>query len=501
MRHQEVRRVAALCLALLGFRIASAAIVAQPGYTDAYYYADVAQRLARGLGLTADFVWSPLELGSLPIVSHRFWMPMATVLQAIGIVPLGGLIGDFRAGQLVIVLVAALVPAAAYVAARALGASERAALVAAALVGLGGLFAPAWVSVDGFAPAALLGTLFFVSFGRAAGGSVRAGLLAGGLVGALYLTRTETALFGVALLALLFRERSRRAGLAGSTVALAVGIAWLGRNLMAGMPSDLLTRTALLVRYEDFFAIGDPTASAFVDALPQVVAAKASALVTNAVTFLFAFALVLVVPLAYAVRTLWSRVDVRAWTALAILVFLTQSLVWTLHSTRGSYFHSLGAFLPFGVALAVAGGERLLASRRADLAPAWTWGTLVLVAALSAGALAQWDASFNGGFRVRVAALDAIPAGPFLAIDAAAWRWISGHPVLVTPSDSVDAAGCLVTSSRATSIVLEEAHFSAYDALYRGTTRPPWLAAPIARGTVKIFPVQRTADFVCTVAP
>jgi len=36
---------------------------------------------------------------------------------------------------------------------------------------------------------------------------------------------------------------------------------------------------------------------------------------------------------------------------LAAVVFLLQSLVVTLHSTRGSYFHSLAAFLPFGVAL------------------------------------------------------------------------------------------------------------------------------------------------------
>lgn len=484
-------RLAILSGVLLLFRLASLAVVSQPGYTDAYYYADVAQRLSRGLGLTADFVWSPLELGTLPVVSHRFWMPMATVLQAAGIVPLGAAVGDFRAGQLAIVLVAAFVPAAAYFAARSLGAGERPALVAAALVGLGGLFAPAWVSVDGFAPAALLGTLFFISLGRAAAGSLPAGLVAGALVGALYLTRAETALFGLALLALASRPASRRPGLAGSAIALLLGGAWLARDLTAGTPGDVLGRTALLVRYEDFFAVRDPSTSAFVAALPQVFAAKVSALAANAVTFLFAFALVLVIPLGYGVRLLRRRSEVRAWVALAVLVFLAQSLVWTLHSTRGSYFHSLGAFVPFGVALAVVGADRLIASRRAELAPAWTWGTLLLVAAISAGALAQWEASFNGGYRTRAAALDAIPAGTFLAIDAAAWRWISGRAVLVTPSDGIEMAGCLVNvpDPHATAIVLEEAHFSAYDSIYRGGARPAWLGAPIERGPVKIFPI------------
>ena len=493
-------RLALVSLLVLLVRLSSLPVVAQPGYTDAYYYADVAQRLARGMGLTADFVWSPLELGPLPAVSHRFWMPMATALQAIGIVPLGGAFGDFRAGQAIIVLVATAVPAATYLAARRLGASERASLAAAAIAGLGGLFAPAWVSVDGFAPAALLGAAFFVAYGRAATGSVRAGVAAGALVGALYLTRAEAALFGLALLALVLGPATRRAGAAGALVALVIGGAWLARNAAAGLPGDLLARTALLVRYEDFFAVRIPSADAFAAALPQVLAAKASALLFNATTFVFAFALVLVAGLVLGVRAFWARAEVRAWTSLALLVFLAQSLVWTLHSTRGSYFHSLGAFFPFGIALAVAGGERALATRRPDLIPATAWASVVLVAAISVAALLQWDATFNAGTRVRTAALDAVPAGAFLAIDAAAWRWLSGQQVLVTPADGIDMAGCVarVPDPHATAIVLEEAHFTAYDALYRGGPRPAWLGAPIERGTVKVFPIVAAPP--CTIA-
>jgi hypothetical protein len=52
----------------------------------------------------------------------------------------------------------------------------------------------------------------------------------------------------------------------------------------------------------------------------------------------------------------------------------------------------------------------------------------------------------------------------------------------------------------ATSIVLEEAHFSAYDDLYRGGPRPAWLGAPIVLGTVKIFPVTSAPPVICAVA-
>lgn len=482
-----LRSLLVLTAASLVVRVASAFVVAQPGYTDAYYYLDVAARLARGMGLTADFIWGPIELGALPVVSHRFWMPMATTLQAAGIGALGSFLPDVRAAQAAIIAVALLIPVLTYACAREAGARAPLALVAATLAALGGLFAPAWVALDGFAPAAVLGGLFFLAYARAARGSVRAGVAAGLLVGLLFLTRSEGALFGLALLALTLAPSTRRAGVAGAVCALAIGIAWLARDAAAGMPRDLLARTALLVRYEDFFALASPDGSAVLASLGSFLGAKLAALATNASTFAFAFALLPLLPLAVAVRARWDHAAVRAWSGLALVVYLAQSLVWTLHSTRGSYFHSLAAFVPFGLALAAAGTERLLASRDPRAARAWTWGAIVLVGALSAGSLAQWDASFNGGLAARRAALDAIPSGPFFAIDAAAWRWIADRPVYVTPADGPETLGCVATGASA--LVLEDAHFRAYDDLYRGGARPAWLGAPIERGGIRVFPI------------
>jgi hypothetical protein len=488
-------RLAIVAGASLLLRVLGAAFVTQPGYTDAYYYADVATRFARGLGLTADFVWSPLEYGPLPVVSHRFWMPLATAVQAAGIAPLGGALGDFRAAQAAVIVVATFVPVVTYVCARRLGAGERAALVAAAIVCLGGLFAPAWVTLDGFAIAALLGSLFFLAYARAAEGSARAGALAGLLVGLLYLTRAEGAFFGLALLALVRARDSRGAGAAGSIVALLIGGAWIARDLSVGTPTGFFTRTVLLARYEDFFAFANIRDNIFTTG--DIVGPRIGALVTNTGTFLFAYAVILVVPLAFGIRALRSRAEVRAWTLLLVGIFVLESLVFTLHSTRGSYFHSLGAFFPFGVAIAVAGGERMLAARSPGIGSAWASGTVLLFAALSIGALLQWSAVFGGAASARAAALDAIPAGTFLAIDAAAWRWISGRSVLVTPSDGLDAAACFVSLNGATSLVLEEAHFTRYDDLYRGGARPAWLGAPIVRGAVKVFPITSAPPTRC----
>ena len=496
-------RVLLVSVAFLVVRLASAAVVSHPGYTDSYYFTDVAVRLAHGQGLTADFLWSPLEGGAdpaalaLPVASHLFWVPLPTVIAAAGIVLFGSFLDTFRAAQLPFILIAALLPAVTYRAARDLGANDRYAYAAAAVTGLGGLVAPGLVAVDAFAPAALVGTLFFVAYRRAAGGAVRWGILSGALVGLLYLARTEGALFGLALLALVALPRARAAGIAGSAVAMAIGGAWLVRDVAAGMPSDLFARSALLVRYEDFFAYAPTYLGAPGTSLAGFLATKAAALLQNGATFLFTFALLLLLPLAAGLGVLRARAEVRAWAALALVVYLAQSLIWTLHSTRGSYFHSLAAFFPFGVAVAAIGAERLLARRTPRIAAAWTWGVLLIVAATSYGAVTQWGASFDATARARAAAVTSIPDGPFLAIDGAAWRWISGRSVAVTPADGIDAALCVAARIGARSIVLEPAHFSAYQSLYAGADVPSALGPAIHEGIFTIYPVR--GDLGCSV--
>jgi hypothetical protein len=494
------RRLAALVGALLLVRLASAAVVFQPGYTDAYYYANVARRLAAGQGLTADFIWNFIEAsGPFPVPSHRFWMPLATVIEAIGI-RLAPFLDAFRAAQAAEIVVACAIPVVTYRAARALGASPNAGLVAAALAGLGGAFAPGWVSLDAFAPAAVIGTAFFLFYRRAAEGDVRQGVLAGIFVGLLFLGRAEGALFGLALLALLWSSRTRRAGAAGSAIALVIGLAWLARDLSLGQAPDLLGRSLLLVRYEDFFAVpvvGGALASqpvswtGFVLAMPQVLGAKVAALGTNAVTFVFAFGLLLVPGIARAVWSRRDRAEARAFAALAVLVYLVESIAFTLHSTHGSYFHSLAAFFPFGVALGVIGtGELLRTVERARVAAA---GGIVAAAIVSAFALGQWDASFNGPYRERVAIVGRIPAGTFMAIDAAAWRWIADRPAIVTPASGPDPCTVGRQEYRVTSIVLERVHFSAYDPLYAGGPRPDFIGDPVRVGDALIFPVSSDA--------
>jgi hypothetical protein len=323
--------------------------------------------------------------------------------------------------------------------------------------------------------------VFFLSYRRAAAGDLRAGVIAGLAVGLLFLARAEGALFGLPLLVLLRSRVARRAGIAGSGIALVIGLGWFARDLVLGASSDVFARSVLIVRYEDFFASAPPP----LPALDQLLAPKPAALVTNAVTFAFAFGLLLLPGL---MRAAWARrrqAAVRAFAGLLILVYLVESLVFTLHSTHGSYFHSLAAFLPFGVALGVTGtGELLRTIERGRVAAI---GGVAAAIVVSVFALAQWDASFNPPYRERVAAVASIPAAPFYAIDAAAWRWIADRPAIVTPSGGMPCA----PTFGADVIVLEPAHFSAYSALYEGSR-------PIAEvGAIRVFPFMPPPSSVC----
>jgi hypothetical protein len=138
------------------------------------------------------------------------------------------------------------------------------------------------------------------------------------------------------------------------------------------------------------------------------------------------------------------------------------------------------------MALVALGGAKWLARLELTSRRLVTFGTVGAAAALAVFGLSSWDASFNVGYRARVAALDAIPPGPFLAIDAAAWRWISGRSVLLAPADGLDAAACVAVRYRAQTLVLEPAHFSAYQSLYDGNTSS-WFGHLADSGGIHIY--------------
>src|SRR5689334_22204118 len=80
-----------------------------PGNIDADYYYMGGLRLAQGHGFTENYIWNYFnDPKSLPQPSHAYWMPLASILTALGMWLTGH--QTFASGRLVFLLLAILIP-------------------------------------------------------------------------------------------------------------------------------------------------------------------------------------------------------------------------------------------------------------------------------------------------------------------------------------------------------------------------------------------------------
>ncbi len=80
-----------------------------PGYMDADYYFAGGIQLSEGRGFTEPYLWNYLDNPSgLPHPSHTYWMPLASIVSAIGMWLSGQ--STYASGRAPFLLLAALVP-------------------------------------------------------------------------------------------------------------------------------------------------------------------------------------------------------------------------------------------------------------------------------------------------------------------------------------------------------------------------------------------------------
>lgn len=530
-----------LGLALL-VRFATALLFHQPGYTDAYYYANVAESLWRGQGFREDYIWNylgrPLTGSATGNPSSLYWMPFTSVL-IYGAYLLGG--GpSFLAAQLPGILLSALMaPLTFYLATTIFGHDSRGrryGWLAGLLVIFSGIYAGYFVQADNFAPFALCSFAFLLCATQAlqrlaAGepGVYRRAALAGVLAGLAYLTRVDgLILLAVPFLAALlqlsrlkphFPQAIKAALLMLGLFALVVS-PWLWRNL--AVSGQIFPGGGLKVlfwrEYNDFFSYRKPldlpyylnlTEPAANWGLGPLLLSKLSALVENLLVvgrgalFLTPFFIIGLFSAEKEKPRLWRRPEFQPFLVYTLLLYLAMSLAFTFPGTRGSLFHSSGGLLPYIFLVCLAGLDRAIAwlgkfSRpKATASRQRVYGWLVVAAfaclsvGLTFGMLGNWDKDYNelkpvaAWFEAheKPDTVTMLPLGP-------AFWYLAHRPSVATASDPLPVNLEIARQYQARYLVLMPDHYPDSFAQLYETKKAPGFRLVATFGEVQLYAVD-----------
>ena len=470
-RSTAIRDLAILTALALLVRIVAGWLVPFPPHVDAAYYTMVAEQLATGNGFTAPALWSFLEVGgrlpvdpTLPAPSNGHWMPVTAVVSA-GFMALLG--GDWRAGQVPMVILSSLLVPITYLVGWHIWRSRRVAVIGALLMISAGPLFLMYPLIESFSIFGVLGAVALFASTRAVDAS-RPGpwlVLAGLAAGLAALARIDGALLTLAPATawLMHRSLGRVSGLGSPVRALAWGAAsaaafllvvtpWLIRDLAVfGTPFPSPGDRMLWIRdYNEHLSIGlDLTLDRYLDwGAVAIVGSKLRAAVE-----VFGRTLGLLGGIfgLFFLAGVWMQRRERRLTPFLVYLaamFATMVLLFTEHAPKGAFLHTAPAWLPFALPMAVASvGPASTAAGRAwpflrrpathrFLEVVGVIGAIVLAVAGAISLLGQWDVRRE---RLEAAAAflnkEASPDDVLLAGDPSSLYLLTGLRGVATPFD------------------------------------------------------------------
>jgi hypothetical protein len=392
-----------------------------PGYMDADYYFAGGVQLAEGHGFTEPYLWNYLDdPAGLPHPSHTYWMPLASVVSALGMWISGQ--STYTAGRLPFILLSACVPLLTAALAFRVSGQTRLAMVSGLLSVFSLYYAPFMPVPDNYALFMLLGSAFLI---LAPHTSKWIPVALGALAGLMTLARSDGLLWlGLAGLTEVWKSIHRDDGQkpavkellslvvpAGLLVMigylLTMGF-WHVRNL--NLFGTFLTpgggRLLWLQNYNQTFIYPPEnlTRESFLqagwDAALQSRARAFSSNLSNAFgaqggIFLFPFILIGLWQLRHDLRT---KLAETGW----LILFAVMTIIFPFAGSRGSFFHAGAAFQPYWWVAAPIGLEAVLAwaRRRGQFtdknAPYFLQSMLVLIAALMTAYLVNFRVLASG---------------------------------------------------------------------------------------------------------
>ncbi len=365
------------CFAIIAAVFITRWTAEQPGYTDAYYYFNAAQRLVNGDGLTDAYLWTyTASPESLPAPSHLYWMPLTSLASAFGMW-ITNSPGDYTAAQFPLALLYAAAAMTAYWLGLKLGRTRRHAWVAGMIMLFSGFYTRVWGMTDAFAPYAAVGSLALVFSGLALQSLNIQGkrflalaFIAGIFAGLGHLTRADGMLLSIVGIVVFFlqglviqRNRLRQCAAAVALLIagyLVVMLPWFVRNLdVIGTPLPVGGAQAIWYsQYDDLFNYppGVTASDLFADGPGTFIDSRWTA-ITNALgTFVAVEGLIIMAPLMLI--GLWNRrknLLLQPFWLYALGLHLAMTLVFPFPGYRGGLFHSAAALMPFWAGLGVVG--------------------------------------------------------------------------------------------------------------------------------------------------
>lgn len=482
-------------LSLLGLLLSGAlmAILPQPFYTDAYYYYNAGENLATGEGLTDDYLWVYINAGeALPTESHRYWMPLSSIVAALPMAIFGEGYSIAQAAFIPFYLAGLWLSMALC---RRLNPDSRfLPWVGGLLYLFGGFYLPFWLAVDSFALYAAIGGGALLALSRGVESPHwRWAALAGALSGLAHLARADGLLFLIVGGVVIFGPSTRvplgqKMRLVGVLVLayILVMAPWFARNMAAfGAPLPAGGVNTIFLRgYDDIFSYEADWGPAYLLdwGTENVLRSRWEGVVVALQTWLAVENLILLAPFSLGALYLRRREAFWApviWYALGLHV--AMSLVFTYPGMRGGLFHSSAALFPFWIALGLGGLQGAIAwigAKRAWNIPqaqmVFTSALILLPMLLGLTALSAQAQAGQAPYSLYA---DSLPPGARIMVNSPpTWHYHTDLSGVALPDDPLPTVLEIAQKYCLSHLIIDKNITAGFIPLFEQTTPPPeWL--------------------------
>jgi len=344
-----------------------------PGYLDSDYYFAGGVQLATGAGFSEPYLWNYLDgANALPHPSHSYWMPLASMVAALGMWLTGQT--TYAAGRLFFLLIAACVPP--LTAALAYQFSKRRDLAfTSGILAVFCVFNAPFVGVtDNFGIFMLLGALYFLVLTHWMKTPQRKiNWLALGILSALLNLSRSDGLLWLGISLLLALSAAQRKPLNFALVLLGflfVMSPWYIRNwnLYGTLMAPGGSRVLWLTQYDQTFAYPPnllTPQSFWAQGWRVIFTQRAAAFGVNLQSGFAAHGGIILFPfiisgVLYAWKDQRVKIAVLAW----LILLFVMSFLFPFAGARGAFFHAGAALQPIWWALTPLGLEFILVSLR-----------------------------------------------------------------------------------------------------------------------------------------